>query len=80
MSDSYERVMANSVPADCRQLASMLLEMEEIFNYVFYRKNIKNDFKYIIYSQRLSNQGNSNQWEGIVGEFKNILKKENVSV
>jgi len=28
MSDSYERVMANAIPADCRQLASMLVELE----------------------------------------------------
>jgi hypothetical protein len=34
MSDSYERIMANSVPADCRQLASMLLEMEQIVNFL----------------------------------------------
>jgi hypothetical protein len=35
MSDSYEKVMANRVPADCRQLASMLLEMEEIINFLY---------------------------------------------
>jgi hypothetical protein len=34
MSDSYERVMTNSVPADCKQLASMLLEMEQIVNFI----------------------------------------------
>jgi len=34
MSDSYERVMANSTPADCRRLASMLLEMEQIVNFL----------------------------------------------
>jgi hypothetical protein len=34
MSDSYERVMANSVPADCKQLSSMLLEMEQIVNFL----------------------------------------------
>ena len=58
MSDSYERVMANSVPADCKQLASMLLEMEQIINFIskkFKRVQIKNEYKYIIYSQRLSN-------------------------
>ncbi len=58
MSDSYERVMANSTPADCRQLASMLLEMEEIFNYLSLKlrgKVFDNEYKYIIFSQRLSN-------------------------
>jgi hypothetical protein len=34
MSDSYERVMANSTPADCRILASMLLEMEQIIQFL----------------------------------------------
>ena len=33
ITDSYERVMANSVPADCRKLATMLVEMEEIVNF-----------------------------------------------
>jgi hypothetical protein len=53
ITDSYERVMANSVPADCRQLASMLVEMEEIMNFIsvkIQRQKIKNDFKYIIFS------------------------------
>jgi len=53
MSDSYERVMANKIPADCRQLASMLLEMEQIVNYFNIKlrgKNIENDYKFIIYS------------------------------
>jgi hypothetical protein len=53
MSDSYERVMANAVPADCRQLASMLLEMEQIVNFLtkkFKGEPIKNEYKYIIFS------------------------------
>ena len=38
---------------------------------------IKNDYKYIIFSQRLSNQENSSQqWEGVLGEYKNIIKRE----
>jgi hypothetical protein len=53
MSDSYERVMANLIPADCRQLASMLLEMEELVNLLKFKINgeeIQNEYKYIIYS------------------------------
>ena len=53
MSDSYERIMANSTPADCKQLASMLLEMEQIVNFIkvnILRKQVVNDYKYIIYS------------------------------
>jgi hypothetical protein len=50
MSDSYDRVMDNITPADCRKLASMLLEMEEMVNFVIYRNQVKNEFKYIIYS------------------------------
>jgi hypothetical protein len=42
----------------------------------FKREPIKDEYKYIIYSQRLSNQENSNQWDGIVGEFKNTMKRE----
>jgi hypothetical protein len=37
MSDSYERVMANATPADCRLLASMLLEMEQIVHFISLR-------------------------------------------
>jgi hypothetical protein len=59
MSDSYERVMANAIPADCRQLASMLLEMEELVNF-FKIKNrnreIKNNYKFIIFSRTLTNE------------------------
>lgn len=59
MSDSYERVMANAIPADCRQLASMLLEMEELVNF-FKIKNrnreIKNNCKFIIFSRTLTNE------------------------
>ncbi len=54
MSDSYERVMANAIPADCRQLASMLVELEQIMNFLSIKVKgieIKNAFKFIIYSQ-----------------------------
>jgi len=59
ISDTYERVMANATPADCRRLASMLVEMEQIINFLsltLKKVEIKNEFKYIIFSQRLSNQ------------------------
>lgn len=79
MSDSYERVMDNLIPADCRQLASMLLETEELVNLLKFKINgeqIQNEYKYIIYSQRLGSSESSNSWEGIVGELKNVIKKE----
>jgi len=45
-------------------------------SFKFKGEEIKNEYKFIIYSQLQSTQENSNQWEGMVGEFKNIVKKE----
>ena len=78
MSDSYERVMANKIPANCRQVASMLLELEQIVNFlnIKLRGNyIKNDYKFIIYSQLLTNS-EATEWDGMVGEMRNIIEKE----
>ena len=41
MSDSYERVQANSLAADARILASLILEMEEIYNYLQLDEEVK---------------------------------------
>ncbi len=72
--------MENKIPADCKKLASMLMEMEELVNFVYYRNQVKDEFKYIIYSQRLTNKEQSNQWEDITEQLKNELKKENAEL
>ena len=40
------------------------------------RRKFENEYKSIIFSQMQDNTENSNSWEGIVGEFRNIIKNE----
>ena len=64
--------------ADAKGLAQLLLEVDKLIQLIFkiLKKEIKeNEEYYIMFSQALgSDENEGNEWEGITGEIKKMIK------
>lgn len=69
MGDSYARVQANAIAADCRSLAELELEMEQLVSFFFKwftPHKINNSYSYC-FSSTIEDGDEEEDWEGMVG-------------
>jgi len=65
MADSYTRVQTNAIAADCRALAELELELEELvyFFYTIFKPSLlENKFYYSFCTQVTIVQGSGERW------------------
>lgn len=81
MGDSYARVQANAIAADCRQLAELELELDELVNLYytkFYPEKLLNSHYYYCFcTKKIDGEegGDEDEWEGSVGQVKIIIEQ-----
>ena len=78
MSDSYTRVQTNAIAADCRALAELELELEELvyfFYTIFSPSRLENRFYYSFCTQVNDGEDDDEGWEGTVGQLKSTIQE-----
>ncbi len=78
MSDSYARVQTNAVAADCRALAQLELELEELvyFFYSIWKPHLIENKYYYCFCTMINDGDDEDSWEGTVGQLKDAIREQ----
>ena len=75
ISDSYARIQANSVSANSRALAEMILEMEQITNLFKSAEAVKNEYFYLFYTEEVDTSEKSEDMAVSLAEIEGMVQK-----